>query len=232
VTLQVLAELKAVFKTDDGLELNVSKTSILPKGVTAQDVFDMAQTIMQATPILTHLSNDFLLDSVCPEGFIGIGVPIDTDAFVRSFVAKTCRDIIDDVEKLDPIQDGFIHFQLLRFCQATRLQYINSNIMLSNRCVLQQQHVDCKIADMLLKNGTKQMCFILLLHVLWPGLVLSLRNVRSCGCLKMIFGTRPHGHRHRFLSFVTSIPSFLHSTTARRSVRRLRHRSTQGLVLD
>ena len=79
-------------------------------------------------------------------------MPIGTDAFVRSFVAKTCRDIIDDVEKLDAIQDGYIHFQLLRFCQATRLQYINSHIMLSNRCVLQQQHVDCNIADALLKR--------------------------------------------------------------------------------
>jgi hypothetical protein len=79
-------------------------------------------------------------------------VPIGTDAFVRSFVAKTCRDIIDDVEKLDAIQDGCIHFQLLRFCQATRFQYINSHIILSNRCVLQQQHVDCKIADTL--SGT------------------------------------------------------------------------------
>jgi hypothetical protein len=54
------------------------------------------------------------------------------------------------------IQDGFIHYQLLRFCQATRLQYINSHILLSNRCGLQQQHVDCKIADALLKKGTKQ----------------------------------------------------------------------------
>ena len=89
-------------------------------------------------------------------GFIGIGVPIGTDAFVRSFVAKTCRDIIEDVEKLDAIQDGCIHFQLLRFCQATRLQYMNSHIILSNRCVLQQQHVDCKIVDAILKKGTKQ----------------------------------------------------------------------------
>jgi hypothetical protein len=70
-------------------------------------------------------------------------------------VAKICRDIIDDVEKLDAIQDVFIHFQLLRFCQVTRLQYINSHIILNNRCVLQQQHVDCKIADALLKKGTK-----------------------------------------------------------------------------
>ncbi len=28
--------------------------------------------------------------------------------------------------------------------------------MLSNRCVLQQQHVDCKITDVFLKRGTKQ----------------------------------------------------------------------------
>jgi hypothetical protein len=47
IALQVLVEIKTVFKTDAGLELNVAKTSILPKGVTAQAAFDMAQTIMQ-----------------------------------------------------------------------------------------------------------------------------------------------------------------------------------------
>jgi hypothetical protein len=74
VALQV--EFKAVFKADAGLELNVSKTSILPKGTTAQAAFDMAQIIMQATPSLAHLTNDLLVDSFCPEGFMGIGVPI------------------------------------------------------------------------------------------------------------------------------------------------------------
>jgi hypothetical protein len=64
-------------------------------------------------------------------------VPIGTDTFVRQFVAKTCRDIIEDVEKLDVIEDGFIHFQLLRFCQATRMQFLNSYIFLDNHCVLQ-----------------------------------------------------------------------------------------------
>ncbi len=63
-------------------------------------------------------------------------MPIGTDTFVRNFVTKTCRNNIDDVEKLNAIQDGFIHFQLLRFCQTTRLQFINSHIMLNNRCVL------------------------------------------------------------------------------------------------
>ena len=91
-----------------------------------------------------------------PDVFVGIGVSIGTDTFVKQFVAKTCRDIIEDVEKLDAIQDCFIHYQLIRFCQTTRLQYLNSHIILDNRCVLQQQHVDCKIADALLKKGTKQ----------------------------------------------------------------------------
>jgi hypothetical protein len=57
IALQVLTELKTVFKTDGGLELNVSKTSILPKGVTPQAVFDMTQTIIPATSSLTHLRN-------------------------------------------------------------------------------------------------------------------------------------------------------------------------------
>jgi hypothetical protein len=42
VALQVLVELKAVFKEDAGWELNVSKTSILPKGVTQQVALDVA----------------------------------------------------------------------------------------------------------------------------------------------------------------------------------------------
>jgi hypothetical protein len=83
-------------------------------------VFDVAHNIIAARPALTQLSGDVSLDSFCPEGFtVGIGLSIGTDAFIQNFVAKTCRAIIDDVEKLDAIQDGFIHYQLLRFCQAT-----------------------------------------------------------------------------------------------------------------
>ena len=57
---------------------------------------------------------------------------------------------------MDAIQHGFIHYQFLRLCQATRFQYLNAHILLGNRCILQQEHVDCKIADALLKKGTKQ----------------------------------------------------------------------------
>ena len=58
--------------------------------------------------------------------------------------------IIDNVEKLDVIQDVFIHYHLLRFCQTTRPQYINSHILdgwdvVSKSChhmVLHPPHVD------------------------------------------------------------------------------------------
>ena len=64
IALQVLAELKAVFKADTGLELNGSKTSILPaKGVTQQVVFDVVQDIITVSPDLTHLSDDLALTS-------------------------------------------------------------------------------------------------------------------------------------------------------------------------
>jgi hypothetical protein len=62
IDLQVLSELKAVFKVDAVLELNVSKTSILPaKGVTRQVVFDVPQGIITASPDLTHLSDDLAM---------------------------------------------------------------------------------------------------------------------------------------------------------------------------
>ena len=68
VALQVLAELKRVLKEDAGLELNVAKTSVLPKGVSQQAAFDVAQNIIQATPTLFHLSGDVTIGSFCPEG--------------------------------------------------------------------------------------------------------------------------------------------------------------------
>ena len=62
---------------------------------------------------------------------------------------------MEDVDKLDNLQDCF-NYQLLRFCQATRLQYLNGQVRLANQQVLQQQHVDHnKIANALLKKGTR-----------------------------------------------------------------------------
>jgi hypothetical protein len=88
VTLQVLEELKSVLKEDGGLDLNVSKTSILPKGTTQQTVFDVVHNILPASPALIQFNGDVSLPSFCPEGLIGIGVPIGTDVFVRNTLEK------------------------------------------------------------------------------------------------------------------------------------------------
>ncbi len=56
MTLQVLTEVKVVFKEDSVLELNVVKTVILPvRGVTQQSVFDVVYSIIVDSPALTHL---------------------------------------------------------------------------------------------------------------------------------------------------------------------------------
>jgi hypothetical protein len=96
-----------------------------------QIAFDVVQNIIQATPTLTHLilNGDVLLTSVCPDGFVGIGVPIGADAFVQNFVAKTCTAIIDDVEKLDATQEGFLHYLLLRFTRP-----LDSNTLILILC--------------------------------------------------------------------------------------------------
>ena len=88
VVLQVLAELKRVLKEDAGLELNISKTVILSKDITQQTIFDVAHAFINITPQLSQLNGELSLDSLRPDGFVGIGVPIGTDTFIRQFVAK------------------------------------------------------------------------------------------------------------------------------------------------
>jgi hypothetical protein len=49
-SLQVLAEVKRVLKEDKGLELYISKTTILPKTITHQVIFDVAHGFINDTP--------------------------------------------------------------------------------------------------------------------------------------------------------------------------------------
>jgi hypothetical protein len=61
-------------------------------------------------------------------------VPIGTDAFIQSFVAKTCRDIIDDVEKLDAIQDALSTSSFFDF--AKPLGFNRVNILIRILCLV------------------------------------------------------------------------------------------------
>jgi hypothetical protein len=123
--------------------------------ISAAEAHTAAQRLLTDDPSLAHLGPLLAPSAFVDDGYIGLGVPIGTDAFVQHFVKKKCQEIMDDVDKLDNIQDGFIHYQLVRFCQATRLQYLNGQIDLANQNVLQQQHVDWKISNALLKKGTR-----------------------------------------------------------------------------
>jgi len=106
VVLQVLPDIKDVLKEDAGLEFDVSKTAYLPKGISQEAVFETALNIITSTLSRASLTGDVFLTSFVPAGFVGIGVPIDTDAFVQKFVDTSCGEIIDDVEKSEAIQDG------------------------------------------------------------------------------------------------------------------------------
>jgi hypothetical protein len=128
VALEVLsAWVKHVLKEDAGLDLNFDKTKILVKGISAADAHAAAQHMINADLSLAHLSPLLSPESFVVDGYIGLGVPIGTDAFIQHFVKDKCQAIMEDVDKLDNIQDGFIHYQRIRFCQAIRLQYINGH---------------------------------------------------------------------------------------------------------
>ena len=79
-----MANLKYVLEEDARLDLNVSKTCILPKGISQQASCNVAQQKINSSPTLATISGNVSLASFCPEGFVGIDVPI----------------VVDDVEKL------------------------------------------------------------------------------------------------------------------------------------
>jgi len=51
VVLQVLAELKRVLKENAGLELNISKTTVVSKAITHQTLFDVAHAFINNSQI-------------------------------------------------------------------------------------------------------------------------------------------------------------------------------------
>ena len=92
------------------------------------------------------------------QGIEVLGTPIGTDTYIKEYVSQNCLKIIRDVEKHDPLTDGFVHFQLMKFCVNTRTQYMSANI----RLPLQEYflsahhvHVDTTITDTILRKGTR-----------------------------------------------------------------------------
>ena len=57
------------------------------------------------------------------EGIEVLGTPLGTDTYIKAYMAQNCLKIIRDVEKHDPLTDGFVHNQLMKLCMNTRTQY-------------------------------------------------------------------------------------------------------------
>ena len=63
-----------------------------------------------------------------------------------------------DVEKLEPLTDGFTHFQLVQKTMNTCTQYMSANITLTPQeqfLSAQHIHVDTTIANAILKKGIR-----------------------------------------------------------------------------
>ncbi len=62
-----------------------------------------------------------------------LGTPLVTGVYVRNFVDQNCINTTKDVEKLEPLTDGFTHFQLIQKTMNTHTQYMSANITLSSQ---------------------------------------------------------------------------------------------------
>ena len=91
------------------------------------------------------------------EGIEVLGTPVGKDRFIQSFVPQNCPKIMGDIGKHACLTDGFVHAQLLKFCQNTRTQFsANINIPDSDSVITaQHKHVDRKIAYEILQKGTR-----------------------------------------------------------------------------
>ena len=122
VVLMIFSEIKHVLKGDAGLELAVSKTQIFSKEMSLDKFKERAAHIIHSDESLEPLRP--LLDSEVDheiftvEGFKGLGVPIGTPAFITRFIEQKVQEYAKDIDKLDILQDGQVHFDLIKFCQA------------------------------------------------------------------------------------------------------------------
>ena len=133
--LRLTSELKPVFKSDGNLMGKtmfksdgnlMGKTMFLAKDTTVSHIFDRARFLLQNDPNLQDIYQDFIPDMFSVEGIEVLGTPIDTDTYIKTYVTQNCLKI----KKHDPLTDGFVHNQLMKFCMNTLTQYMSTNVTL------------------------------------------------------------------------------------------------------
>ena len=156
--LKLAAVSKPVFKSDGNLEFNMGKTEFLAKGPTARHVYERAQYFLQTDPDLQGITNNFTPEMFTVTGIEVLGTPIGTDDYIQDFVAQNSIKIMRDVDKLDPLTDGFTYFHLVQKTMNTCTQYMSANISLPPReqfLSAQHIHIDTVIAKAILQKGTR-----------------------------------------------------------------------------
>ena len=146
---------------DGNLDFNIDKTKILTKGPTTQHVFNLAKHFLDNDPDLQEIANDFTLDMFKDEGIEVLGAPVGTDRYIKTHVAQNCLRIMADITKHESLDDGLVHFHLLKYCMNTCTQYISANVTLPSPehfLSLQHQHVDRTLANVILRKGTRGLC--------------------------------------------------------------------------
>ena len=162
-TLHIWVQLSHAFKNDADLAMQLEKCKLYVQGnLTREEARAKVLQIIDGDDALSSLRSliaevDGPNDVIQVDGIKCVGIPIGSPDFVQQFVAKKTSEIIHDVEKVQVVTDPLIHFHLLRFCQNTRLAYLNRSVppevMAAGPCNL--QHVDSAIVKAILGRGTK-----------------------------------------------------------------------------
>jgi hypothetical protein len=159
LALQLFGEAQPMFKEDGNLDFNIGKTKFLAKGpISASHLYERAKHFLRTIPAIQHLANEFTQEMFSVEGIEVLGTPIGTDNYIRNFVAQNCLKIVRDIEKLEPLSDGLVHFQLIQKTMNTRSQYMSANITLPPQehfVKAQHRHLDTAIQNAILKKGTR-----------------------------------------------------------------------------
>jgi len=125
--LSCAAEMKNILKADLDMDLNVPKFNVffLDTSFSLDTARFALESVVRADPALEDLAA--MGAGVETDVMRVAGVPVGVDAWVKTFVAKKAQSVITDIAKLDVVSDGFLHNQLLNFCQNARMVFLGRN---------------------------------------------------------------------------------------------------------
>ncbi len=111
----------------------MGKTRILAKGPQVRHVYKWDHNFLQNDPDLQDITNDCTPDMFSVQEIEVLGTPLGTDIYKKDFVVHKCVKIARNVERLEPITDGFVIHQLVNFCMNIWTQFMRTNITIPHQ---------------------------------------------------------------------------------------------------